>query len=370
MGSCHCSCLSDKQEEKVNEMQNESYRGIEKIDKFTQFEGQSGQMTDISTKLPTEIRPRSLVPMQAPTPDPSHPVVQVQAIIRSHLARKAFLAHKSTQPQALLEIPSNISTIEAKTAFARLSPFKFERPNGDEPVDWKGPTKLMDGSVYVGEWSNKGLPHGKGIMYYIDGGICEGYWKDGKLHDKGRRVSPKGDVYTGSWSNGRMEGQGTMEYATKSVYTGTWRNDKQHGYGIETWPDGSRFEGNYKDGLKSGQGKFNWADGTKYEGEFNNDVIEGFGKYTWTNREYEGTWKDSKMHGKGFFKWSDGKVYEGDYINDLKEGFGTLKWPDGKKYEGMWKEGKYHGEGTMFQRGKKRKGIWENGEFKQKLRDN
>lgn len=370
MGTCHCGCLSDKQPEKSEEIQNESIKQIEKLDKCTQCECQNLQSIDQSTDIPIVLKANHILPLESSTPNPYHPLIHIQAIFRGHLARKSYFSYNTMQPQAIAEIPSTISTVEARTAFARLSPFKFERPSGDEPVDWKGPTRLLDGSVYVGEWSNKGMPHGKGIMYYIDGGICEGYWKEGKLHDKGRRVSPKGDVYTGSWSNGKMEGQGTMEYASKSIYTGMWANNKQHGLGVETWPDGSRFEGNYKDGLKSGKGKFSWADGTKYDGDFNNDVIEGYGKYIWANRQYEGTWKDSKMHGKGVFTWIDGKVYEGDYVNDVKEGFGILKWPDGKIYEGQWKGGKYHGEGMMCQRGKKRRGIWENGEFKQKLRDN
>ena len=61
---------------------------------------------------------------------------------------------------------------------------------------WKGPTRLADGSVYVGEWNEEGEPDGNGTMYYIEGGICEGRWQKGKLNGEGRRISPLGDVYT------------------------------------------------------------------------------------------------------------------------------------------------------------------------------
>jgi hypothetical protein len=364
--------MTDKQEktpEIVPEVKNAIEKQAERQDKSTQSDLTLQQIADLQTASSTEVKPKGLLPTQDVTPDPLFPLVQLQAVIRGCAARIQFASFKQLQPQAIKEVPVSISTVEARQAYARLPPFKFEKPAGDEPVNWKGPTRLADGSVYVGEWSNKGVPHGKGIMYYIDGGICEGYWREGKLHDRGRRVSPKGDVYVGGWVNGKMQGQGIMEYASKSVYSGSWLDDKQHGFGAETWPDGSRFEGQYKEGSKAGKGKFSWTDGSKYEGEFLNDVIEGFGKYTWSNKEYEGYWKAGKMNGRGLFKWNDGKVYEGEYVNDLKEGYGVLKWPDGKKYEGMWKDGKFNGEGTMSQRGKKRKGIWENGEFKQKLRD-
>ena len=371
MGTCSCSCMSEKPE-KTDEIAQDPKKIVEQLDKSVQADPSPLTVQLIPNKLNaeapsqskvTEITPESILIFSSP-----QPITYLQALIRGHLSRKSLKNSQEPQPQALIEVPKTISTMEARQAYSRLPPFKFDKVQGDEPVDWKGPTRLLDGSVYVGEWGSKGLPHGKGIMYYIDGGICEGYWKDGKLHGGGRRISPRGDVYTGSWINGKMHGQGIMEYASKSTYTGFWLDDKQHGTGTEVWPDGSKFEGSYTNGLKSGKGKFFWADETKYEGEFSNDVIEGFGKYTWSNKEYEGTWKNSKMHGKGIFRWSDGKIYEGEYENDTKSGHGVLKWPDGRKYEGSWKNGKFNGEGILYQRGKQRKGVWEDGEFKKRLR--
>jgi hypothetical protein len=366
MGACNCNCVSDRQE-KTSELAQDSNKAL-KEEKPGQMSAVTLTTSPSSTRQYCENALSDGAKVSELTPDPAQSLILTQSLLRGHLSRKAFLEFKSQQPQPVSEVPNNISTIEAKRAYSRLSPFKFEKTLTEEPLEWKGPTRLSDGSIYVGEWSTKGYPQGKGIMYYKDGGICEGYWKEGKLHDKGRRVTPKGDVYTGGWLDGKMHGQGTMEFVNKSTFNGNWLNDKQHGIGIETWPDGSRFEGNYENGLKSGKGKFNWADGTSYEGDFKNDLIEGTGKYIWPNRSYEGTWKEGKMHGKGLFKWTDGKVFEGEYVMDAKEGFGVMKWPDGKRYEGLWKGGKYHGEGTLFNRGKKRYGLWENGEFKQKIK--
>lgn len=365
MGSCQCGCLADKQE-KSAEIGTDPLKPIEHQDKSTQAEPIAPvQITPVLLEVPISL---PVNPEKTPKPKINLSPLHLQAVFRSYISRKAYLEYLKIQPQPIPEIPPTISTLEAKQAYARLAPFKFERPAGDETVSWKGPTKLLDGSVYVGEWSIKGMPHGKGIMYYIDGGICEGYWKEGKLHDRGRRVSPKGDVYTGNWNNGEMNGQGSMEYVSRIVYTGGWLNSKQHGIGIEAWPDGSKFEGVYVNGVKSGKGKFFWPDGTKYEGDFTNDVIEGYGIYVWANKVYEGNWKDSKMHGKGIFKWNDGKSYDGEYNMDVKEGFGIFKWPDGRRYEGYWKDGKQHGEGVIYNKMKKRCGVWENGVFKQKIK--
>ena len=43
-------------------------------------------------------------------------------------------------------------------------------------------------------------------MYYTDGGVCEGSWREGKLHGNGRRISPGGDLYIGGWVDGTKSG--------------------------------------------------------------------------------------------------------------------------------------------------------------------
>ncbi|CAG9320981.1 unnamed protein product [Blepharisma stoltei] len=304
--------------------------------------------------------------------------LQAQSAVRGYLSRKLFVkesrnktseaAQASMNYPELNEVPANLLSSQAKEVYERAGPYAFDAAQLPG-VTWRGPTKLPDGSVYVGEWNDRGQPQGKGTMYHTDGGISEGSWKAGKLHGKGRKINPAGDMYLGDWVEGKMNGKGLMEYCvSKNIYEGEWINDKQEGFGSEKWPDGSKFEGNYKDNLKNGQGKFVWADGSHYEGGFVNNEIEGTGKYVWTNgREYEGEWKSNKMHGKGKFKWDDGRYYEGDYVMDQKEGYGIFGWPNGKRYEGHWLNGKQHGEGTLYnEQGKARKGVWENGKLADK----
>ncbi|CAG9322195.1 unnamed protein product [Blepharisma stoltei] len=339
------------------------------------------QQENVNVVEQVTIQPEAQITVIAPAVvKPTHnprQILQVQSAFRGYSSRKLFIKETRSKAsenansmnfQELNEVPANLLSPQAKEVFDKSGPYLFE--NTQLPgVTWRGPTKLSDGCVYVGEWNDRGQPQGKGTMYYTDGGICEGNWKAGKLHGKGRRISPAGDLYTGDWVEGKMQGKGRMEYAIgKNVYEGDWVNDKQEGFGVESWPDGSKFEGSYRDGFKNGQGKFVWVDGSHYEGGFVNNEIEGVGKYVWTNgREYEGEWKSNKMHGKGKFKWDDGRYYEGDYVMDQKEGYGIFGWPNGKKYEGHWLNGKQHGEGTLFnERGKARKGVWENGKLAEK----
>ena len=334
--------MTDRQD-KSSEIGTESLLRIDKLDKSTQSDFSSSQLTDTSLKFLPEF------PLKPPNSlnnscSPEFPLIQVQSLFRGYLCRLPPNFPSSYQPELLSEIPSTISTFEAKQAYARLSPFRFSKPPGSDLSSWRGPTRLQDGSIYVGEWSITGTPTGKGIMYYIDGGICEGYWREGRLHDKGRRVSPSGDVYTGSWYDGKMEGQGVMEYSSKIVYSGGWVNNRQHGLGTENWPDGSRFEGNYRDGAKCGRGRLLWPDRTLYEGEFSEDAINGFGKCKWGNREYEGYWNNGKMHGKGNMRWSDGKSYDGEFYMGVKEGYGIIRFSDGRRHKGIWKGGRLEKE--------------------------
>ncbi|CAG9312610.1 unnamed protein product [Blepharisma stoltei] len=239
-------------------------------------------------------------------------------------------AQTSMNYQELNEVPANILTTKVKEVYERVGPYEFDADQLVE-VTWRGPRKLPDGSLYVGEWNDRGQPEGRGMMYCADGGICEGSWKTGKLHGKGRRINSVGDMYLGDWVEGKMNGSGRMEYSVDNhIYEGEWINGKQEGFGSDKWPDGSKFEGNYKDGARNGQGKFVWADGSHYEGGLVNSEIEGIGEYVWPNgNKYKGEWKSCKMHGKGKFAWPDGRHYEGDYADDKKEGYGIFVWTNG-----------------------------------------
>jgi hypothetical protein len=43
-------------------------------------------------------------------------------------------------------------------------------------------------------------------MMCADGDVCEGDWKDDKLHGEGKFTSADGTVYDGELKNGKMHG--------------------------------------------------------------------------------------------------------------------------------------------------------------------
>ena len=123
-------------------------------------------------------------------------------------------SYKSLQLVELDEVPANLSTVRAKEVHEALGQFQFSEPKLPG-ASWRGPVRLADGSVYIGEWNDHGMPHGRGRMYYIEGGICDGEWNQGKLNGEGRYVSPMGDVYTGAWLAGQRHGRGNARPGTR-----------------------------------------------------------------------------------------------------------------------------------------------------------
>ena len=388
MGSCqcNCNCIDDKEDGTVQ---------IERV-----VEGNPPVFAGRKS-LQAELERAYMASLQ--TEKDSEPLSQLQALCRAYLTRQEplfqtplFDQSKASSDQvsvisecsepskasssqeiscvsesseasvgqaSVLEPPERLLAAPAKDKHEQLGAYEFTVKSLPGAL-WKGPTRLADGSVYVGEWNEEGQPEGNGTMYYIDGGICEGQWKAGRLSGQGRRISPFGDVYTGQWQEGQKHGWGKMEFqAATNQYEGEWPNDLQHGHGEEVLPGGAKFKGQFCAGKKHGKGVYSWTDGSWYDGEFLDDQLEGFGIYHWEcGREYRGSWKTGKMHGSGEFRWPDGRQYSGEYCMDQKEGWGVYSWPNGKRYEGYWKDGLQHGEGRLFVGERKGKTLrWEKG---------
>lgn len=54
--------------------------------------------------------------------------------------------------------------------------------------------------MYSGEWMG-GIPHGKGELYYPNGGYYVGYFNKGNADGEGRFISPEGWMYEGELEN-------------------------------------------------------------------------------------------------------------------------------------------------------------------------
>lgn len=128
---------------------------------------------------------------------------------------------------------------------------------------------------YEGECLN-GMPHGKGVMIYLDnGGMYDGEFIFGQKQGRGKFVIAD-LTYEGYFNNDMMEGFGKCIWIDGRSYTGTWLHNKMEGKGVFTWPDGTNYEGEYEGNLKHGFGvlkdkegkvlyKGYWMRGEKYE---------------------------------------------------------------------------------------------------------
>ena len=85
-----------------------------------------------------------------------------------------------------------------------------------------------DNKRYIGQVVN-GLPEGKGIAYYNNGNIYEGYWRNGKKEGKGIMYYDDGARYEGDWRNGKFEGKGIFYYNNGDRSMSDFYNDKPIG---------------------------------------------------------------------------------------------------------------------------------------------
>lgn len=138
--------------------------------------------------------------------------------------------------------------------------------------------KSYEGGVYTGEIDlDTKKPDGSGIMYYSDG-----------------------NVYDGSWKNGKPDGTGLMTYKNGDTYDGQWKDGKRDGYGTYTWKDNRKYIGYYKNDMRDGRGEFfGWT---------------GFIKeYGWSG-DYTGTSKENYFDGEGCFVFENGDQFEGIFL--------------------------------------------------------
>ena len=288
---------------------------------------------------------------------------------------------------------------------------KTEQPKNTKPsnVRYQDRELLPNGDFYTGSFLN-GKFDGKGTMYYKDGTIYEGEWKDGKRHGKatyknlykeyfecefindvpcnhvkqkdyygtyegewknfringkGTFISKSNDKYVGEFLNGTITGKGVFTYSNGDKYEGYLVDGEYDGYGLFESNIGYKYEGMWKKGNHHGKGAYYYSDGkTKYEGDFVDGEYEGYGKYTMENAILEGEFKKGKLNGKGKISDSNGTYIEGDIVDNLCHGKGIKIYPNKDKYEGDFYKGKLKGKGVLtFNNGNKYEGEFDNNLF-------
>ncbi len=89
--------------------------------------------------------------------------------------------------------------------------------------------------------------HGKGTIYYSDGGKYVGELKDNKKHGQGMWNLSNGGKYIGEFKDGKMNGKGTfISIFSASTYIGEFKNNEYDGLGIKTYENGNIKEGIWK----------------------------------------------------------------------------------------------------------------------------
>jgi hypothetical protein len=194
-----------------------------------------------------------------------------------------------------------------------------------------------------------GVPHGNGILRFIDGRVYNGNWDNDTRNGLGTMTYAGGGVYVGNWRNDQMHGQGKYTYTDESVYEGELANDRFTGQGTMTYRNGAVYVGEWLNDQKSGEGTMRYADGNVYEGNWDNNQRNGLGtlKDDTGSIIYHGSWKDNQMNGHGTYITSDGNVYEGELKNDVFTGQGKMTYANGSVYIGAWANDKHNGQGTM-----------------------
>ena len=65
--------------------------------------------------------------------------------------------------------------------------------------------------LYEGYFKNNRI-HGRGRLIYNDGLVKEGYWKDEKLNGKCKITEADGTIFIGDFVNNKKQGAGTYSY--------------------------------------------------------------------------------------------------------------------------------------------------------------
>jgi hypothetical protein len=260
---------------------------------------------------------------------------------------------------------------------------RYQGPKDDEGL-FCGHGKLFfeNGGVHTGEFKDN-LFHGFGKLVSPSGGTYEGAFRGGKIHGEGRMIYGNGDMYLGSYvenlrqgrgknidASGNMYqgdyladsrmGEGEMVFVNGNRYVGSYCFDEPHGYGQLTFSNGDRFVGTFAAGMRTGEGCFTYQNGNEYKGSWAKNVRSGAGVLTMASGAvYTGAFLDDRMCGGGQLLYADGNLYHGSFENNLPHGSGRFEWANGDVYVGSYKVGLQNGQGTLnYFNGSSYVGAW------------
>ena len=241
------------------------------------------------------------------------------------------------------------------------------------------PTKKYTNAAYEGDLTQDNRENGNGKLYFNNGDLYEGEFKDGYRHGTGTLTFNDGKIWHGNFYYNSFMGQGEITEPSGWKYKGEVLRGKPNGFGRHSRDDGDFHEGNWLDGEPVGKGKRSWSypdekrayyvEGifekwdtffardykeyyngtltTHYRGELEGDsLFGGLGQIIWTasdkikkqiglfdtscahewqtifyqdNSYYTGEMDDDRWCGRGVYV-SDNYILAGDFELDDKEG--------------------------------------------------
>jgi len=239
-----------------------------------------------------------------------------------------------------------------------------------------------NGGVYAGEFRDNFF-HGFGKLMSPSGGSFEGSFAMGKIHGEGRMIYNSGDLYIGSFvsnlrqgrgkfveANGDMfqgefladarSGEGETIFVNGNRYSGTYHRDKPHGFGQLVFSNGDVYDGTFCEGLRQGDGRFTYSNGNVYRGNWTKNMRSGHGTLSMVSgAEYTGSFVEDRMEGAGQLVHPDGNLYRGNFVNNLPHGSGVYSWTNGDVYEGTYSKGLQNGQGHLkLACGSEYQGAW------------
>jgi hypothetical protein len=277
----------------------------------------------------------------------------------------------------------------------------------------KGTLYFKDGDIYVGEYKD-GKRNGQGVYTWKeDGSKYVGEYKDGKRNGQGVYTwKEDGSKYVGEYKDGKRNGQGIIYFANGQIQEGIFKDNKfmyaqkikkiENNYAKvfkpnilakeldtikrEAKSESERQNKLYKNELCSPKNaknvneakRLNWSNclgiieytkgtykGFKYKGYFKNGQIHGQGRTKLHSGDiHVGENKYGKKNGYGVYTFANGIKYIGEFKDDKFDGLGAYTFANGNKYIGEYKANKRDGQGILtYKNGYVQEGIWKNGRF-------
>ena len=182
----------------------------------------------------------------------------------------------------------------------------------------------LKNASFNGGWMY-GKLHGEGTLTWLDNSRSYvGQFRQNHRHGLGRMEVFEGrnqsmkTVFDGQWKCDKFEGHGTLYYSNGDVYKGSFKDGKPHGHGI----------------LK--QGKFMGSGASVYVGEWANGSRNGYGVLDdiISGEKYMGMWYNDMKCGAGCVVTVDGVYYEGTFAHNKMTGRGLMIFEDDTVYDG------------------------------------